>query len=622
MSTPAFSWRRALTTALAAYLPLPAWCGDFSLADGQVQGKWNLKASVGAGMRLNHPSRHLVGKGYRSDGRLKGGDGADDVDDGNLNFDKGDIYSAPGRLLGGVDLKYRHFGVNINGRAWYDYQLKHHEVPQGHVPNGFEPDARLDDSGLSKADKFSGFMWLDTYVYGNFQLGDDAQWDIRVGRQRLQWGEGRYFAGIGQTNPFDLAAVRTPGSDPASELQLPIEMLWNKLSFLDDRLSLEGYWQWKWRRTETGGCGTFFSAVDLGLDGGCSGVQTNALLPVNAAGAGPYLSDRFFFENGAVVPHGRDFEGKNSGQWGLALHYKTRGGTDWGLYHLRYNNHSPIFYAAKPGKDAVDPALAQRLTALGVPQQLAESTAFLSTASEGWRYPNGVKLSGISVARMVGQWRLAGEASYSPNTPAQINIPDMVSALASGVGPVAPQAAGRPTGYAMAGYDRFKKLQLQANAATRLGPTLGAASGSLLAEAMWSHANLPSLSETRYGRGIAFGYAPIGGADCSAVQNPKGCRNDGYFSRSAWGYRLRGQLDYALPGKIVLSPNLTWSQDVRGYSIDYALLEGRQMLVAGLSADFAKRWKLNLAWTNYLHDDGYDPLADHDNLVLAASANF
>ena len=71
-----------------------------------------------------------------------------------------------------------------------------------------------------------------------------------------------------------------------------------------------------------------------------------------------------------------------------------------------------------------------------------------------------------------------------------------------------------------------------------------------------------------------------------------------------------------------LSPSLTWAQDVRGYSVDGALVDGRQSIVLGAAAKFAKRWTVSAAWTNYVHDNGYDVLADHDNLVLAAGVTF
>lgn len=66
---------------------------DLKLADGAITGSWNTRIVAGASMRTSAPSKHLVGKGFRSDGKPKGGDGADTADDGNLNYGKGDVFS-------------------------------------------------------------------------------------------------------------------------------------------------------------------------------------------------------------------------------------------------------------------------------------------------------------------------------------------------------------------------------------------------------------------------------------------------------------------------------------------------------------------------------------------------
>jgi hypothetical protein len=619
------TWPRL--TLLAGILPLavPALAGDFTLADGEVQGSWKLRATAGAGVRTADPSRHLVGKGFRSDGKAKGGDGSDTSDDGNLNFGKGDVYSAPGRVLGSMDLKYGNIGIDVSARAWYDYALERRDVPQGNVPNGFRADTPLEDTGFSRSNRFSGFMWLDAYVYGHADLGGSAGWDVRVGRQRVKWGEGLFFNGLNQVNPFDYTTLHRPGVDPASEAQLPVEMVWNKLVFLDGKASVEGFWQWKWRPTELDPCGTFFSGTDLGINAGCSGLQSNAYYPINAysAGAGQWLSDGFMYDAGAYLPRGTDRPARDSGQWGLALHYKTDGGTDIGLYHLRYNARLPILDATTPDSARTDATMVDRLTAAGVPLAYAQLSQRLSTITESWEYPDGIRLSGLSAARKAGAWKFAGEASYSPNMPVQLNTADMFAALTRNGGPIGARTLGQPEGFLLRGYDRFSKFQAQASAVRTLGPRWGAQSGSLAAEAMWSHVNLPSLAQARYGRGFAWGYSPQGSdGSCGEVQNPRGCVNDGFYTKMAWGYRIKGQLDYALAHGVSLSPSLTWGQDVHGYSVDGALVGGRQSVVLGVGAKFAGRWSASLAWTRYLHDDGYDVLADHDNVVVAAGVTF
>ncbi len=110
---------------------------NFTLANGDIIGEWKTRLVTGAAMRTSNPSKHLVGKGFESNGKPKGGDGADTADDGNLNYGKGDVYSNLYKIVSGVDLKYGNLGIDVSARAWYDASLQNRDVPQGNTPSGF-----------------------------------------------------------------------------------------------------------------------------------------------------------------------------------------------------------------------------------------------------------------------------------------------------------------------------------------------------------------------------------------------------------------------------------------------------------------------------------------------------
>ncbi|WP_340648278.1 DUF1302 domain-containing protein [Pseudoxanthomonas winnipegensis] len=609
-----------LATAIAA----PLHAAEFRLADGEVTGTWTTRATYGMGMRTTGRSEHLVGKGFRSDGVAKGGDGADTADDGNLNYGAGDVYSSLFKLSTAVDLKWRNLGVAVSGRAWYDTALKDNDVPQGNQPSGFKGNAPLSDHDFSQSNQFSGAMLLDAYVYGRFKLGESTTWDSRLGKQRVKWGEGVFFQGVNQVNPYDYTTLRRPGTDPATEAQLPVELWWNKLSF-DNGVSVEAFYQWRWRPTELDPCGTFWSGADIGIDNGCSGLQSNAYYPINAysPGAGQWLSDGYMNAVGAYLPRGRDIEGKDSGQYGVAAHYTIKPiATDLGLYWMRYNSRLPILNATTPNMANADPTLVARMTADGVPLAYAQLSQRLSTITESWEYPEDLTLMGLSASHKAGAWKFAGEVSFTQDLPVQINTADMFAALTRNGGPVGGRTAGQDPGFLLKGYDRFDKWQAQASVARTLGPVLGAGSGVIVGEAAWQHVDLPGLDVARYGRGFAWGYSPQGfDGSCGAVQNPQGCVNKGYFTKMAWGYRVRGQLNYAV-GSTTLSPSLTWGQDVHGYAVDATLVQDRKTVSLGLAAKFAGNAFASVAYTNYLGDNPYDVLADHDNVVMAIGTTF
>jgi len=520
--------------ALALAIAAPLHAADFSLADGELTGTWTTRATFGMGVRTTGAASHLVGKGFRSDGRAKRGDGSDTSDDGNLNYGAGDVYSALFKISTGVDLKYRNLGLAVSGRAWYDTAQQDNDVPQGNQPSGFEANAPLSDDGFSRSNKFYGAMLLDAYLYGRWNVGGHAHWDARVGKQRVKWGEGLFFVGLNQVNPFDYTSLRRPGTDAATEAQLPVEMLWNRLSF-DNGLSIEGFWQWSWRRTELDPCGTYWSGTDIGIDNGCAGLQSNAYYPINGttAGAGQWLSDGYMNAVGGILPRGTDIDGKDGGQYGVAAHYLLKPiATEIGVYWMRYNARLPILNATTPNSAITDTALAATLEADGVPAAYAALSQRLSGITEAWEYPNGIHLMGVSASHKGRSWKFAGEVSYSDNLPVQINTADMFAALTRNGGPIGGRTLGRPKGFLLRGYDRFDKWQGQLSAVRTLGPMLGASSGLLAGEAAWQHVNLPGLDKARYGRGFAWGYSPEGfDGSCSAVQNPDGCVNRGISPR-------------------------------------------------------------------------------------------
>lgn len=613
----------AACLCLACSAPSPA--AEFGFGDGEGSVTWNTRAVIGTGIRTTGQSRHLLGKGFRSDGRPKGGDGGDSTDDGNLNFDSGDLYSGLFKISSAIDVKYREVGFNVSGRAWYDHVLEHHDVPQGNTGNGFVADTPLSDRGFSRSNRFSGVMLLDAFGYGGWNAGAHARWDVRVGRQRVKWGEGLFFNGINQVNPTDFTTLRRPGTDPASESQVPVEMLWNRLTF-DNGLSIEGYYQWKWRPSELDPCGTFFAGSDIGADPGCAGIQVNTLLTTinsSSAGAGQWLSDGYMNAVGAVLARAPNIRPGNSGQYGLALHYSLAAlHTELGLYAMRYHARVPMFNAVLADSAALQPDLAARMIADGAPPQYAQLAQQLSAIGYSWEYPDAIHLLGVSAATRWKQWRFSGELSRSDDLPVQLSPGDIFVAATRNDGPLGSRTLGQSEGFVLHGYDRFHKLQLQLGASRALGPLLGAGSGVLAAEAAYQHVNLPALSLARYGRGFAWGYSPQGfGGSCSPVQNPDGCVNQGFYSRAAWGYRLRWQLDYKFR-RTTLSPSLTWSHDVAGYSVDNALVDGRRSVVAGLAASFPGGCFVSAAYTRYLGDNKYDTLVDHDNLVLAVGAKF
>ncbi len=111
---------------------------------------WNTAISVGSSWRAEEPSTELFTK---ADGSLIGigntpmapgtrpgpGEGlaGNQADSGTLNYDKGDRFSTPIKLLTDVEIRKGDFGLLIRGKAWYDDALENGDVRLGNQPNNY-----------------------------------------------------------------------------------------------------------------------------------------------------------------------------------------------------------------------------------------------------------------------------------------------------------------------------------------------------------------------------------------------------------------------------------------------------------------------------------------------------
>jgi len=157
----------------------------------------------------------------------------------------------------------------------------------------------------------------------------------------------------------------------------------------------------------------------------------------------------------------------------------------------------------------------------------------------------------------------------------------------------------------------------------------------------WNNVPDNKKANIRYGRSFIYGAAgspdlaaqtgipSLAQQNCTApavsLTNPQpdGCKNDGFVTDFAWGYRLRASLDYlnfAGTG-VTLTPSVFWAHDVDGFSMDPQFLEDRQTLGLGLKFTYNKRYVVDLNY-NWFADSAYNALMDRDFYGLSASVTF
>jgi hypothetical protein len=147
------------------------------------------------------------------------------------------------------------------------------------------------------------------------------------------------------------------------------------------------------------------------------------------------------------------------------------------------------------------------------------------------------------------------------------------------------------------GFERHKNVQLQLGDVGQVPKVLGAAGLNYGAEVVYKGVpDLPDPSLVRFGRSDIFGQGPVNGV-CPPPAVPIQCSSDGYVSRNAWGYRLFAGLRYAnVADGVDLVPSVLFGHDVKGWSGDGGLLEGRKLAYAALRANFRGGFVAEIAW--------------------------
>jgi hypothetical protein len=255
-----------------------------------------------------------------------------------------------------------------------------------------------------------------------------------------------------------------------------------------------------------------------------------------------------------------------------------------------------------------------------------------------------MKIFGISAATNLAGWSVAGELSHTRDFPAQIDGNDLLLAglgagglISPGVsipfGPLGKAAVVAAAGNGrLTGYTRANKTQFQLNAVKAGNRFLGADQWLFVAEAGFQWNNLPNYKNDpnalRYNRAFIFGAgsnAAYGGSTCGTLNiSPDGCKNDGYATPFAWGYRVKGELTYndVYGSGVAIQPSVFFSHDVKGYSIDGQFLEKRMALGLGARFTYNKKYALELNAVRYNSRATYDPLSDRNFYSANISASF
>ncbi|HHW2663532.1 TPA: DUF1302 domain-containing protein, partial [Pseudomonas aeruginosa] len=329
----------------------------------------------------------------------------------------------------------------------------------------------------------------------------------------VSWGESTFLqSGINAINPIDVAAFRRPGAELKEGLT-PVNMFYLSQSVTED-LSSEFFYQLEWEQSTLDNCGTFFAQTDIVPDG-CENnlAALNPSLGQFASLAGPLAYQTS--SEGVLIPRGGDRDPRDGGQWGLALRYLFEPlDTEFGAYFMNYHSRLPIFSGTAPGQsvyNAIPGYVGNVCGLIGAActpslQSGLASALVAGNARYFIEYPEDIKLYGLSFSTTLPTgtaW--AGEISYRPNAPVQINSTDVLYSALTPLDPTVSILSVVP-GQDTHGYRRKEITQLQTTFTHFFDQVMGASRLTLVGEVGWTHVGgLDSNSDVRYGRDPVFG---------------------------------------------------------------------------------------------------------------------
>lgn len=355
-------------------------------ASESVSGNLDMQLTLGAGWRLGKQSPKLVGDPTRVPGADTGT--SSNGDDGDLNYNKHDFYATYLKFTPELLLKFpNEFKFMARGTALYDFVAT--------------DTRRTDLSDSAKNQVARDVRLLDLWVSKDMNIGTQRA-RVRVGNQVVNWGESVFaIGGINATNTLDFQKIQVPGTQ-LKEAVLPAPII-SVASGLGYGFNAEAYYQFYWYENRLPPVGTYFSVADI-LGGGrggpfARGGRTGGRQPlflnfdpaspdfVNFGGLDPAADPTQ--ASTLAVPFVEDIRAKDSGQFGVAVHYKPQNlRLDLGFYFINYHDKMPVL------------------------NFLTDLATLAPTVQ--WQYLENRKLYGASANFPVGNWAVGIETSYRP----------------------------------------------------------------------------------------------------------------------------------------------------------------------------------------------------------------
>lgn len=378
---------------------------SFDIGDTAFSAVLNNTVTLGASWRVENRADDLVGKSSLNPSVCSGpyqscqglhrlqsypaahlaaapGMASMNFDDGNLNYDKGDITQAPFKLSQDLNIKFGDFGFFFRGMGIYDdvnyrdFQETYRNritaenaaqtgitgssTSNRYFPRTYGPGALVRSERDEDEAREIGMRYdlLDANFYGIVPyLGGERELIFRVGRQTVNWGQSTVAVinSVNQAQPVNANSLHRLGFGLLEELFVPVGMI-RASTEIAGGVSIEAYYQYEWEPIEIPTPGSYMSFVDLGTDnlrGSVNAAFGGAADDPDHVGAPLDNPLTLITPTTLTIDRMRDNTARDQGQYGVALKYYAEwlnDGTELGLHFMNY--HSKLPYASFYSTDA------------------------------------------------------------------------------------------------------------------------------------------------------------------------------------------------------------------------------------------------------------------------------
>lgn len=452
--------RRRMLAALTVAATAPAHAVDYSIGPVDISAKFTL--ATGATWRLQKQEERFLAKSNiegqqdlcASDDCLsftgdpapnqrlvdaRGGYYILNGDNGNLNYDQGDIVYATTRFEPEVSFSWGDWTLKAGAQAYYD--------PVNADFDETHPNTRFQPASTPRPDRyvedFAKGVRVGEVALNGFFTWKDHFFSLGIGSQNIRWGEANtfQFTTLSAINPPDATVIRMPGAELA-DLPIPVPSVVLSTD-LTNSLALEVVWLWGWEPVIVDPPGSFMSTSDIAGGGqyaiaGLGQFSEDPDAQFTLAFPASLATDTSAYSE--VLDEEYGYPGTGD-EFGFRLAYFAEWlnqGTDLSFHYLRY--HSRLPYASTfAAQDSCARDSEDFVTALAVCQGgtgpfdslvpgEGQEILPIDTVKIFLDYPEDIDLLGGSFNTNLGDWAIAGEVAHHLDLPIQVQITDVIFA--------------------------------------------------------------------------------------------------------------------------------------------------------------------------------------------------